>query len=101
MKLVQSGSLAVSLERIPVFLSSPLYIARNVTCVYAPCSSKRKLDDWVCCEFCEHWHHARCMYVNIKELGDSALSLSALVVGTHSISFVSNFVFIVLFPRLN
>ena len=33
---------------------------------------KREFDDWVFCKFCERWYHARCMEVNVKELGDNA-----------------------------
>ena len=36
------------------------------------CSKGRKCkkDDWVCCEFCDLWYHAKCMQVTIKQLGD-------------------------------
>ena len=35
-----------------------------------PLPGKRKKDDWVFCEFCDKWYHARCMKVTLRELGD-------------------------------
>ena len=35
-----------------------------------PIGRKRKIDDWVFCEFCGQWYHVRYMKVTLKELGE-------------------------------
>ena len=33
-----------------------------------PVGRKRKKDDWLACEFCERWFHAKCVDISIKDL---------------------------------
>ena len=43
-----------------------------------PLPGKRKKDDWVFCEFCDKWYHARCMKVTLKKLVDEPTGVSTI-----------------------